>query len=297
MSIYDSLLASQQQGLQTQNANQMQIAQMPTFADKFLAGLRSGQQMGMQQQMQMANMNHLAAQNQNYKDQRINQEMAAAGKYADPTNAAQFTQRIQDLGGPQIDFSSGGSQYRGEQLRAKLASDKNQIESDLNDSKKALNEARIKGLTAQIPVYEAQVNALQAKADKLNDENDIMTGGDTPLLPALIQSRINRNNQPLVGNNPGSAPIINATTKLNQTANNNAMGVLKNSWMMSTPTDRAQKLIGQGIDPGTAKVLALSPTLPADHPGIQGIIQKQFAVEKAKLQSSPTPDASDATDQ
>ena len=297
MSVYDSLLASQQQGLQTQNADQMQVAQMPTFADKFLAGLRSGQQAGMQMGQHLATMQHMAAQNQNYKDQRLNQVMAEAGKYATPDNAASYSDRVNALGGGNIDFSSGGSQYRGEQLRTNIASEKNQVESDLNTSKKALNEAKIKGLTAQIPVYEAQVNALQAKADKLNDENDIMTGGDNPLLQQLVQSRIFRNLQPPVGINPGSAPVIQATTKVNQIAQTNAMNVLKNSWMMSNPTDRTQKLIGQGIDPGTAKVLALSPTLPADHPGIQKIIQKQIDLEKSRLTSPATAPNTDTTDE
>jgi len=53
MGIYDSLLASSQYGYDTVNQNAMAQAQMPTFADKFLAGLRGGQDQAYKQQMGM----------------------------------------------------------------------------------------------------------------------------------------------------------------------------------------------------------------------------------------------------
>ena len=112
MSIYDSLLANQQQGLQTQNANQMQIAQMPNFADKFLAGLKSGQQTGYQQQMGLSNLEmnqvYKAAQEQQMKDladsrkfQRANELMKESEYGLTPESRALYAARGVPLGIPE----------------------------------------------------------------------------------------------------------------------------------------------------------------------------------------------------
>ena len=63
MSIYDTILANTQQGYQNLANQQMQMAQMPTFADKFLAGLKEREQLDYQRKMAESNL----AMNQAYK--------------------------------------------------------------------------------------------------------------------------------------------------------------------------------------------------------------------------------------
>ena len=285
---YDSILGATGQGYQTFNQDALQQAQMPTFADKFLAGLRTGQQTGMAQQMQMANMNHLAAQNQNYKDQRVNQEMGAAAKYATPENASQFSQRIQDLGGPQIDFSQGGSEHQKRELQTKIAGQKNQIASDLAGLKKALNEAQIKKMDSQIPLIEAQIRNLESKSDYLDQKGEVLFSGDNPMYGALVQSQINRNNMPPPSLSPSNPSVIRATTDLNSKALARATSDLKSAWMFKSPADRAQLLMNGGADAGTAKVLATSALPPMDHPAIQKVLSEGTAAYQKTL-STPSP--------
>jgi len=285
MSIYDSLLANQQQGLQTQNQDQMTLAQMPTFADKFLAGLRSGQQMGMQQQMHGAQMQHMGAMNQNYKDQRINQEMAAAGKYATPENAAQFSQRIQDLGGPQIDFSAGGSESQKRDIQTRIAAQKNEIASQLAGLKKALNEAQVKKLDAQVPLIQAQIDNLQSKSDFLDNKNDVLFSGDNPMYGSLIQSQINRNNQPPTGANPSGAPVINATAKLNAQALDRATKQI--NWVARTTGEKMQILKNGGASDADALKGAASVMPPVGNPAYDNVVQQGVNHYRSVLSAAP----------
>jgi len=291
MSIYDSLLNTVGQGYQTANQNAMTQATMPNFADKFLAGLKSGQQAGMQQQMHGAQMQHMAAQNQNYQDQRINQEMAAAGKYATPENAAQFSQRIQDLGGPQIDFSSGGSESQKRDIQTRIASQKNQIASDLAGLKKALNEAMVKKLDAQVPLIQAQIDNLQSKSDFLDNKNDVLFSGDNPMYGSLIQSQINKNNQPpsLSPNNPS---VIRATTDLNKQALDRATKQL--NWVARSTGEKMQILKNGGASDADALKGATSIMPPVGNPYYDAVVQQGVAHYRSQLSTAP-PDATDTT--
>ena len=294
MGLYDSLLQATGQGYGTANQNAMQIAQMPTFADKFLAGLRTGQQAGMAQQMQLANMQHLSAQNQNYKDQRLNQAIAETAKYITPEGVEAGVQRLVGLNMPEeiargVVGKGEGSEYQKRQVQTKIAADKNQLSADLNTAKKALIEAQTNKNTAAIPLIQAQIDNLQSKSDFLDSKNEVLFGGDNPMYGALIQSQIYRNNNP-VGTNPSAAPVINATTKLNEMARKNATSDLNKGWMFATPQQRTKLLTDNGADPGEAKILATQPMAPLSHPAIQNVLNKGIEQHRQILQTSPTAD-------
>ena len=174
MSIYDSLLASQQQGLQTQNQNQMAMAQMPTFADKFLAGLRSGQDMSMKQNMDISSMQHQAAMNQNYRDQRNNQTVAQASKFGTASSKAGFVAQL-IAGGIPADVANSmvpdeGSLARADRQKQSIADAKQATMDDLADSRIRLNEAIKRKDIAQVGEIERHMDELTAHARYLNDQ-------------------------------------------------------------------------------------------------------------------------------
>jgi hypothetical protein len=109
MSIYDSLLASSQHGYDTINQNAMAQANMPTFADKFLAGLRGGQDQAYKQQMGMSqlqmNMAYKQAQEQRMREQsemalleRQNQFLGTMSNQLEPSQYDSYVRGAQKLG-------------------------------------------------------------------------------------------------------------------------------------------------------------------------------------------------------
>ena len=101
MSIYDTILANTQQGYQNLANQQMQMSQMPTFADKFLAGLKEREQMDYQRKMAESNlaMNQAfkQAQEENMRRQRVQDIYGGASKMT--LDQAGLNALVQKLGG------------------------------------------------------------------------------------------------------------------------------------------------------------------------------------------------------
>ena len=77
MGSYDSLLQTVGQGYGQANQNAMQTAMMPTFADKFLSGLRNGEDQAFKQQTTLSNMASNQAYKKSQEDNMLNQRVQA----------------------------------------------------------------------------------------------------------------------------------------------------------------------------------------------------------------------------
>jgi hypothetical protein len=93
MGVYDQLLATNADALRTTNQNAMQIAQMPTFADKFLASLRQGNQDNYQHQLGMSQLAMNQAYKQSQEDNMLNQRVQGVLGGLDKTTITSPEQR------------------------------------------------------------------------------------------------------------------------------------------------------------------------------------------------------------
>ena len=201
MSIYDTLLGTVGQGYAQANQNAMAQAQMPTFADRFLAGLRQNTEDEYKRRMGESNlaMNQAYKQSQeeNMRRQRVQDVYAGSSKMTlDKAGLDALTSRLSSMGEtpelasamlPKLDETGVA---RG--LEAQKEFNASNIKKEHERNVTALNAAREELIKAQTELANASGEEKRALLQSKID----LAAGKVKMFEPLVMSQIYSNYNP-----------------------------------------------------------------------------------------------------